>query len=509
MSIPSSLSSRPIISSVNSATSRLAKYLDFQLKPFLQFVPSHISSSNEFLLFLKQKYNFSVKFLVTLDVVSLYTEISDDLGITAVEYFISNYQHLVPEFTISLQNLIKLLQLVLRKNCFIFNHKFFLQHKGCPMGSIISPTYAILTMGYIEKLAYTECTKQFGLTFSNFIFDNYVRYIDDIFILWPFDESLLLSFSSLLQKIDPHIKFSLKYNSKQINFLDVSVHIYNSTLITDIYFKETNSFNYTHFYSQVPSHVKRNIPYILAKRIKEIVSDSERQLYRLNELKNKLLDLKYPLKLISDAIAKTYVTTNAKQIRNRTITFKTAHNKNLVPFNSHIKSFHNMFFHNSLVHFSDLKLCFTKNSSLISELNGHNYFVKRCNDQRCKCCESIICSKFIYVNNFKIFPNKIISCVSSNLIYILFCNNCFQFYVGETKNMLRLRVTLHRQHFNTHYGDNNPLAQHINNCQTQFNRHPKFKIYPFYCNPDMSTHSRKQIENYFIHKLNPSLNSKF
>jgi hypothetical protein len=59
-----------------------------------------------------------------------------------------------------------------------------------------------------------------------------------------------------------------------------------------------------HFYSNHPSHIKRNVPYNLAFRIRKIVSEQHIRNFRYSQLTTNLLNLKYPLKLIQDAVRK-------------------------------------------------------------------------------------------------------------------------------------------------------------------------------------------------------------
>ena len=71
-----------------------------------------------------------------------------------------------------------------------------------------------------------------------------------------------------------------------------------------IYHKPTDSYNYLNFTSNHPSHVKRNIPYCLARRIRGIISDPKLRLENYKLLKLKLTKKLYPEKLINDAICK-------------------------------------------------------------------------------------------------------------------------------------------------------------------------------------------------------------
>ena len=59
-----------------------------------------------------------------------------------------------------------------------------------------------------------------------------------------------------------------------------------------------------HFGSSHPRHVKRSIPYNLARRICTIVSDEETRNQRLDELKTYLINQQYPYKLVEDGIKK-------------------------------------------------------------------------------------------------------------------------------------------------------------------------------------------------------------
>ena len=97
-------------------------------------------------------------------------------------------------------------------------------------------------------------------------------------------------------------------SNEQIPFLDVLVKMEKDedtntfTIHTDIFHKETDAFNYFPFNSSAPRHIARNIPYNLARRISMIVSENQIKETRFKELKLRLLDKKYPVHLIDDAI---------------------------------------------------------------------------------------------------------------------------------------------------------------------------------------------------------------
>lgn len=90
--------------------------------------------------------------------------------------------------------------------------------------------------------------------------------------------------------------------STKIPFLDVLVKKENDKISTDIFYKSTYTYQFLHFGSSHPQHIKRAIPYNFARRICTTVSDEETRSQRLNELKQFLTDQHYPINLINDGI---------------------------------------------------------------------------------------------------------------------------------------------------------------------------------------------------------------
>ncbi len=59
----------------------------------------------------------------------------------------------------------------------------------------------------------------------------------------------------------------------EMHFLDVQVQISNEKVITDIYYKQTDTQNYATFKSSHPKHTLKNIPYNLARRLCTIIDE--------------------------------------------------------------------------------------------------------------------------------------------------------------------------------------------------------------------------------------------
>ena len=79
------------------------------------------------------------------------------------------------------------------------------------MGTICAPTYAnIFIMGkYEETHIYPLINKKSLL---------YLRYIDDIFLIWTGTKEELEKLMNHLNKIHPSIKFDYENSNKEINF---------------------------------------------------------------------------------------------------------------------------------------------------------------------------------------------------------------------------------------------------------------------------------------------------
>ena len=96
------------------------------------------------------------------------------------------------------------------------------------------------------------------------------------------------------------------------------------------------------------------------------------------------------------------------------------------------------------------------------------------------------------------------TCKSSNLIYVITCAGCDEYYIGETGTQLRARVRVHKQHINTPEYRKIKLSEHIDTCGKK-----SFKIFPFYKLHTDSILERREKEKMFIKLFKPKLNRLF
>ena len=112
------------------------------------------------------------------------------------------------------------------------------------MGTICAPAYANTFMAYFEeKFIYPLIDAKTLL---------YLRFIDDIFMIWTKSEKDLIEFLNELNTKHTSIKFEFKYST--------------------LYKKPTDRQNYLHSKSEHPYSLKKSIAYSQALRIKRICS---------------------------------------------------------------------------------------------------------------------------------------------------------------------------------------------------------------------------------------------
>ena len=95
--------------------------------------------------------------------------------------------------------------------------------------------------------------------------------------------------------------------------------------------------------------------------------------------------------------------------------------------------------------FSDVKFINSKRQSAnlkhlltitkFTNTDSQEFKVSPCGESRCKCCKEITTgSTFFFKNVNKEFHIKYnFNCNTRNLIYVLSCNNCEEYYIGETE----------------------------------------------------------------------------
>ncbi|XP_075425517.1 vomeronasal type-2 receptor 26-like [Ascaphus truei] len=144
--------------------------------------------------------------------------------------------------------ILDLLGIILKENYFLFEDTFYIQVQGTAMGSNVAPTYANIFMARFEE--------EFIYPHPGFINHGHmwVRYIDDVFLIWLGDVGSLLSFISDINKARDTIGFTCQFSDISVNFLDTTISVVNNRLESNMFTKPTDRNNLLH-YSSFHPHV--------------------------------------------------------------------------------------------------------------------------------------------------------------------------------------------------------------------------------------------------------------
>ena len=129
--------------------------------------------------------------------------------------------------------------------------------------------------------------------------------------------------------------------------------------------------------------------------------------------------------------------------------------------------------------------------------------VTKCNNKRCGLCEYIIEGDCLTIKNKRFHVKQNMDCTIENVIYVLVCNGCQEFYIGQTGDKLRNRITVHKQQIRDPSTRQLPLSTHLDIC---CKKSPKFSVFPFYKFQNNDVSARLTKELYFINIFKPKLN---
>ena len=156
---------------------------------------------------------------------------------------------------------------------------------GWAMGTICAPSYANIFMANFKQNTSIHTLKRCLL---------YLRYIDDIFMIWKGTKTELMTFIKDLNEKHRTIKFDFQVSPRKIAFLDTMLYEdKNNNIQTTLYRKPTNQQAFLHAKSEHPRSLKSSIPYSQALRLKTICSASTKFDENCAIIKQKFLDRQY------------------------------------------------------------------------------------------------------------------------------------------------------------------------------------------------------------------------
>ena len=476
---PKDLKFRPIVAGPICPTSRLSNLIDILLQPFLRKVKSYVRDDIHFLNLLPETADPNT-LLTTYDITNLYNNIPHDLGKQAIRYWIEKHPDILPS-RFKEEFIIDSIDIILTNNSFQFNDVNYIQNTGTAMGTKMAPAYATLTLAFLEETLYKKIENKYGIEIQQKFMNTWWRYLDDCFILWENEWGNVEEFFSILQNLHPDIKFTMEQNHKEIPFLDILIKNENGKITTDIYRKPTDSQRYLHFMSHHPKNCKKSIPFILARRVCTIVSDTVLRNERLKELHDTLTLRGYPTPLIDKGIdmAKKIP---LSQLRTQIIkqgppplTFVTTFNKRnpqIFPeIHKHLQTLQQNTSMKELLNGTKIIKSERQCNNFKQILTSAKFGTRptngafKCNKPRCGTCN------IIKEGNLYTFQDKTtfeirrhLTCESQNVVYVLECQKCHENYIGSTTLTLTRRMTLHRSQIKNEQYRILSVSQHLHSC---------------------------------------------
>ena len=245
---------RPIVSGINWATENAAILLDETLKPLINSNKHIPKDTFQFLKIIEDQQfdlltlNHNNTFIVTFDIVSLYTAIPQDTAATRITNFLSTNRSTIPATIFN-----QLTNYILTNNYFTFQDTIYKQEHGIAMGN---PAGGAIDNTYMldwDKIIMNPPIHKKHL-------QTYLRYFVDGFIIWNGTEAQLISFLSFINSIDKHIK-TTSVNGKSAVYLDTNISIDpHNTIRTRTNRKSTSTESYLDYTSAHPKLLKDNLP---------------------------------------------------------------------------------------------------------------------------------------------------------------------------------------------------------------------------------------------------------
>jgi hypothetical protein len=328
-------------------------------------------------------------------------------------------------------------------NNFRFMEDHYLQIQGTAMGTRMAPSYAILFMAALEeRLLATSRHKP----------TTWLRYIDDILIIWNQGEDKLKEFLAHLNNHHATIKFTHEYSREQVNFLDVVIHRRGHSLETSLYSKPTDARNYLHYESYHPRTTLQAIPFSQFLRIKRICSTKYYYDQACHLIYRSLQNRGYPETTLNQAKEKVWNYVPSMDNTSSTIPLVVDYHPKFKP----LKEVEN---HKTLLEGDDTTpvaqakyiTAYRKHTNIRNLLVRSDLLPPQRSPWGMYQCGK--CQTCQYVHPSQTFKSTITGkeykirghydCNTTGAIYLLTCQDCNIQYVGQTGNAVKIRWAAH------------------------------------------------------------------
>ncbi len=386
--------------------------------------------------------------------------------------FLASLEHYLKQRenkTIKTEVLLRLAEIVLTKNCFLFNGKYYAQCGGTMMGTPFGVEYANLFMSYEEEKIEREYTDEKPSLHK--------RFIDDIFGAAAMDKEKLDKYLQFVRMHHPALQYTVDISSS-VNMLDTTLLISNNTIESTLYCKPTDTHSYLNYNSSHPHSCKNSIPYSQFLRIRRICSTDDEFRKNAAMISECFRGQGYPKSIINRSLELARRKSRHSLLnpivgeRNKLdrIVFPiTFHKKNLQVCRI-VKGNYEILSTDTMVK------CAFNSKPMIAFRRGknlHNMLVRStlqtevaggttpCDRSRCLTCNHITNTTRIIGPRGYFDVKERFTCISEGVVYAIECKKCGSLYIGETGRRLADRFREHRNNVLKDRKDNE-VAGHFN-----------------------------------------------
>ncbi|XP_058820994.1 uncharacterized protein LOC131683172 [Topomyia yanbarensis] len=257
---------RPVVSTIGSATYRMAQYLAGILNNLVGKTEYHVRNSFDFAEEVSKVRVPDGCVLFSLDVISLYTNVPVEKVYECVE---ERWHELDLITTIPWDNFKQAMKAVLEASFFQYDGKFYDQTFGVPMGSPLSPVVANIVMEKLEKDA-IEKLKQ-----KNISLVVYRRYVDDCFVVGRANE--IETVVRTFNEQHNNINFTCEMEERgRIRFLDLMLPR-EGEKIQKAWHPKQKTGRYLDYTSESPHTHKKNTAIALFDRALKLTDTEKRE----------------------------------------------------------------------------------------------------------------------------------------------------------------------------------------------------------------------------------------
>ena len=288
---------RPIVSSIGAVTYQISKEVARILRPLVGKSTHHVKNTQDFLDSIKGIHLGEDQCMKSYDVKALFTSVPTNKASNIIKQRLEEDQELNQRTSLTIENIISLLEFCITSTYFSFQGKFYEQVEGAAMASPLSPIVANLYMESFEVEALRSAPH------PPFLWKGFV---DDTFTI--LQSSQKDGFLEYLNSIDQHIQFTAENQREDgaMPFLDILVTPgRDGSLSTSVFRKPTHTDLYLQWDSHHPLTTKYGVIGTLQHRANTICSNTQLLNKEEKHLKNALKNCQYPTWAINKMQQKT------------------------------------------------------------------------------------------------------------------------------------------------------------------------------------------------------------